>query len=131
MSIKEEIKLPSGALLKIQLAPFADARALYQAIAEELKGIKIEMDSDAFSLKKDVFCTFLASKKIEAAIWGCFPRVIYDGKKMDNDTFEPEAARDDYFMVCYHVTKANIMPFTKSLSAELGPILDLILQSPA
>jgi hypothetical protein len=33
-----EVKLKSGAVLKLQAAPFKDAKALYQALLREMKG---------------------------------------------------------------------------------------------
>ena len=74
------------------------------------------------NLRKDLFCTFLASKKIEAALAECMKRVTYNGLKITEDTFEPVEARDDYLTVCVEVTRENVVPFMKSLFAY-GPDL--------
>lgn len=117
-----EHKLPSGAVLKIQVAPFSDSKALYQAILEEMKGVVVTKDTDMSSVFKDVACIGFSSKKIEAALWKCFERCTYDsGKgalKIDSDSFEPVKSRDDYMAVCLNVAKENIAPFVKSLFAE-------------
>lgn len=119
------MKLPSGAELKVTLAPFADSRALYQAVLAEMKGLKLDpkQEIDA-TFWKDVFCTILSSKKIERAIWKCMTRATYCGLKIDENTFEPKEARDDYFYVMKEVAKENLLPFTKSLGAEYSAILE-------
>lgn len=122
----KEVKLPSGAKLKITPAPFDDARALYQAVLKELKPISIAGKPDV-ELYKDLFCAGFASKEIEDALWVCFARVQYcdtrGDLKIDKDTFEPVKARDDYMQVCMEVAKENILPFVNSLYAEYGRFL--------
>lgn len=117
--------LPSGAKLKITLAPFKDARALYQALLEEAKVLKLDPTAEVdVNLYKDLFCVGLSSKKIEAALWECMKRVTYNDSRITEDIFEPVEARDDYMTVCFEVAKANIMPFTKSLYAQYAHILE-------
>ncbi len=122
-----KIDLPSGKVLDISTSPFADSRALYQAVLEEVKGLdidpKTEMDVKFF---KDLFCIGLSSKKIESALEKCFDRSTYDGKRITKDTFEPIEAREDYLDVCFHIAKENILPFTKSLSARYSHILEAL-----
>lgn len=119
-----ERKLPSGAVLKITLAPFAEAKALYQACLEEVKGLRVdpkeEMDVNLF---KDLFCVGLSSKKIEAALAPCLKRALYNDLKIDDATFEPVEARQDYIVACFEIAKENIAPFAKSLYAEFSPLL--------
>jgi hypothetical protein len=123
----KEIKLPSGAQLKITPSPFADAKALYQAVLEDLRVLPISAGTDMASLYRDLFCIGFSSKKIEACLWECFKRCTYNAGngdlKIDKDTFEPVSARDDYWTVCMEVAKENIHPFAKSLYAEYGHIL--------
>lgn len=117
-------KLASGAELKIQLAPFADARALFQAVLEEAKALKINsQDEIDVNLFKDVFCAGLSSKKIEACLSLCMKRVTYNDLKIDENTFEPELARGDYMEVCWEVLQENILPFVKNLYAKYAPTL--------
>ena len=123
----KEIKLPSGALLKITPSPFSDAKALYQAVLEDLRGLAMDSQTDMAALYKDLFCIGFSSKRIEVCLWECFKRCTYNGGngdlKIDKDTFEPISARDDYWTVCMEVAKENIHPFAKSLYAEYGHIL--------
>lgn len=119
-----EVKLPSGAVLKITLAPFADSKALLNAVLEESKGLRVNPEDEVdVNLFKDIFCSGLSSKKIEAALMVCMGRVLYNDRKIDGETFEAEEARQDYIMACFEVASDNIRPFMKSLFAEFGAIL--------
>src|ERR1700693_2374718 len=101
LAMTEDITLPSGAELKITHAPFSDSKALYQAVLEELKGMRLDPNADVdANLYKDIFCTGFASKKIEAALDQCMKRVHYNGAKITTATWEPVEAREDYFSVC-------------------------------
>lgn len=128
----KEVTLPSGAKLKITLAPFADAKALYQAMLEEAKSLQLDPEADIGhpNLIKDLFCTALSSKKIEACLVKCMERATYNDLKINNDTFEPESARDDYFTVCFEIAKENVAPFTKSLYARYSHLLGVLKNVP-
>lgn len=127
----KEVKLPSGATLKINLGRFEDSKALYQAILEEAKGIVIGSKTEMASVYKDLVCVGFSSKKIEACLWECFKKCQYNSGagdlKIDKDTFEPAAARDDYLTACMEVAKENINPFVKSLYVEYGHAIRMIL----
>lgn len=126
----KEVKLPSGAILKITPSPFKEAKALYQAILKEAKGISISAGTDMAALYKDLFCAAFSSPEIEKCLWDCFKRCTYNAGNGDlriaEDTFEPVAARDDYMSVCIEVAKENVIPFGKSLYAEYQRILAMI-----
>lgn len=127
-----EVKLPSGAVLKITLAPFEDSRGLYQTLLEELKYLKLDMNAEIDgNLLKDIFCSGFSSKKVEAALWKCMLRATYNDAKISIDTFEPAEAREDYLTVCFEVAKENIMPFTKSLYAKYSQVLEKLKPNPA
>lgn len=127
-----ETELPSGAKLEITPAPFAIAKALYMAVAEEMKSLKLdpraEIDANFW---KDIFCVGISSVKIEERLWECMKRATYNGLKIDKDTFEPIESRQDYGVVCFEVAKENILPFTKSLSAKYSALLGTIIKNPA
>lgn len=119
-----DINLPSGSKLKITVSPFVTARALYQAILEEAKNLKLDPNAEIdVNLRKDLFCLALSSQKIQVCLDKCMERVTYNGIKISADTFEPVAARDDYLLACFEVAKANISPFMKSLFAQFAPFL--------
>jgi hypothetical protein len=115
----KEITLTSGNVIKVWPASFEVSRALYQALLEECKGLKLNTQDEMMSLYKDVFCIGFSSKKIEACLWECFKKVHYSDMKIDKDTFEPLAARGDYVEVCLLVAKENVDPFVKGLYAGL------------
>lgn len=117
------VKLANGKELFISLAPFADARALYQAMLEECKGIKVEMKTEIdMNFFKDIGFTLLASKKVESALFLCMARCTIDKLKVTEDSFEDPDMRSVYLEVCFEVAKANIDPFTKNLYAKFGAI---------
>lgn len=123
----KEFSLPSGATLRVSLSPFGTSRALYQAILDEVKNLKLDPKADVdVNLFKDLFCTLLASKKVEAQVWECMKKATYNNIRITEDTFEPEEARQDYFEVMMNVAKENVMPFMKSLSAQYAPILEML-----
>jgi hypothetical protein len=74
------------------------------------------------TLYKDLFCVGFASPEIEGSIWECMKRCTLNtgagDLKIDADTFEPVARRDDYVKVCVEVVRENVLPFFKSLYAE-------------
>lgn len=117
--------LPSGAELKITVGSFAESRALYQAILEEAKGLRVDFGTELdVNLLKDLLCSVLSSKKVEACLFQCMRRATYNGIRIDESTFEPVEARQDYLEVCFEVAKENITPFTKSLYAKFSPMLE-------
>lgn len=131
----EEIKLPSGATLKITLSPFAIAKALYQAALTEMRMVGITSNTDMTTIYKEIFCVGFSSPEIEKCLWECFKRCTYNSGKgelrINDQTFEPESAREDYLSVCMEVAKANILPFMKNLYAEYQRILATIPNTPA
>lgn len=127
-----EVDLPSGAKLKIQLAPFADSKALYQAVLEELRGVTVGDDQEiGVNMLKDLFCTGFSSKKIEAALLKCMKKALYNDLPITDDTWEPAEARVDFMKVLLEVAKENISPFVKSLSAEFSLVREILRNDPA
>ena len=131
----KEMKLPSGAILKIGLSPFSDAKELCQAVLKEVKKLEFSSKTEMSTLYKEIFCAGFSSKNIEKYLWKCMQRCTYnDGKgdlKIDDQTFESVTAREDYMSVCIEVAKENIMPFMKSLYAEFQRILATVESTPA
>lgn len=113
-----EFKLDSGAILKLQPAPFKDSKALYQALLRELKGVTLSASVDMASVYRDLFCLGFASPDIEACIWKCMERCLLNDLRIDDNTFEPVERRDDYVKVCVEIARENVFPFFKSLYAE-------------
>lgn len=117
--------MPSGAILKVRVAPFAVSKNLYQAVLKELKQVsikKMDTDEDQMELLKDLFCVGYSSPEIDLALEACLSHCQYnDGRadlKVDKDTFESIEAREDYITACMEVAKDNVLPFMKSLYAQ-------------
>lgn len=113
----DDIKLPSGALLKVNLAPFGEARALHKAFLDASKTIQVVTGAQVVNVYKDVDCLMFSNEKIDGAAWKCMSRCLYDGLKIDETTFESEKARDDFTTVYREVTRANLRPLMRNLSA--------------
>lgn len=125
--------LPSGANLKITLGTFSESKNLYQVMLEEAKSLSIsENDEIDVNLFKNIFCLGLSSKKIEQALKPCLARCLYNNFKIDENTFEPVEARQDYIKACFYVAKENMLPFGRGLYAEFLPLLEKlkILKNP-
>lgn len=130
----KEVELPSGAVLKITPAPFAAAKALYQAVLEESKAVQFSMTMEISALLKDILCYSFSSKRIEAALSECLKRCTYNSGngdlRIDADTFEPVEAREDYPVVCTEVAMENLRPFAKSLSVVFAQLSSMIPVNP-
>lgn len=126
----KDIKLPSGATLKVQPAPFAEAKALYQAVLEDLKAVAVGTKNELGSALKDVLCVGFSSPKIDAALNACLVRCIYNSGsgdfKIGKDTFEDIKAREDYVTVCMEVAEENLRPFLKGLMQAFAKLLSMI-----
>lgn len=128
-----EVKLPSGAVLKIGVNPFETSKALYQAMLEEMKGLPITSKEEVGNFYKNLLCISFSSKKIEVALWECFKKCQYcdvrGELKIDKDTFEPLEARADYVQVCMEVARENVDPFGNGLYAQYQMLLEKVAQS--
>lgn len=135
MSSTYEKTMPSGAVLKITLAPFAVGKALFQAFAQEAANVRldsklleVEVDLD---LIKNLVCMGVASSKIDTALNKCFEKVTYNSIRVTADTFEDENARQDYVPALVEVATVNLRPFLKNLASLSGLLDGLTTGSPA
>lgn len=125
-----EVILPSGAKLEITVAPFRISKALYQAMADEAKALKLDPAAEVdVNFWKDLFCIGVASPAIEDKIWACLDRATYNGLKITQETFEPIEARDDYLTACFEVAQDNVRPFTKSLFVRYSVLFQGLLST--
>lgn len=124
----KEVKLASGAVLKISNIPFAEARGLYQALMVEAKAVKFTGKDEFGNVFKDLFCTGFSSPLVEQKLNEVFKRCQYCDKrgelKIDNDTFEPMEARADYVEVCIVVVKEVCGPFLNGLYVEFKTLFE-------
>ncbi len=123
-----EVQLPSGAVLKITEAPFLDAKALYQAVLAEFKGVPVANETEK-AWVKELICIGFSSLAIERCLWKCLDRCTYHPAGVDAPekiapaTFDPVERREDWIKVCMEVAQDNIAPFMKSLYALFSQVL--------
>ncbi len=117
--MSRKVVLPSRAELEIQLAPLAVSKALYMALLEAMIPLKMN-GSEEFdaNLIKDVVCSSLSSKAIDACVDACMNRCLYNGEKITDQTFEPAEARQDYLLARYEVAYDNVLPFLSGLLSK-------------
>ncbi len=121
--MSQTIPLESSAILEITAVSFADATELKKAVARELVNVKVDLTSldlskisaDELNSFKNVLFQILGSDAIEAALWKCMSRCLYNQQRITPATFEPEAAREDYHHVAWEVMVYSLRPFGKSL----------------
>lgn len=113
-----DVKLPSGATLGVDSAPFEVSKNLYQVLLFEMRALDISFGVELSNQLTKMFIYGLSSKAIDQAMVPCLKRCTYNGLKIDHDTFEPVEAREDWVKVLALVAEENIAPFMKSLFAE-------------
>lgn len=122
-----EIQLPSGSVLKVTPLPFQEAVEVKQMIADELSRIEVDLSGinivkitevDVLRFSKPMM-QILSNKKIATMAQRCFKRCTYNGIKIDENTFEDVAARQDYLPCCFHALRENLTPFFASLLSSL------------
>lgn len=126
MSIEiKEIKLSSGNVLYLSLAPFADAKKLYQVISRELKSVSLK-DGLSVEAGKELVFTLLSSEEIDDAAMNCALFCLYgkDKDKISSELFESVDVRSDYLEIMYHVIRENCHPFMKNLLQKYGGLME-------
>jgi hypothetical protein len=131
------IELPSGAILKITVAPFADAHGLLKAILKAVKGMQIsgdalDTDMSLDGLRKspavlsqliDKVLSIATSEEVEMMLWKCFERTTYQGVKLVRTLLDDpnlsSGIREDYYTICMKVIEANCKPFFKQTFSGL------------
>lgn len=120
-----KIQLESKREFHFALASFSDARALYQLVAKEVKGVKVSKDLEVASVVKDIVLSLISSEEIAQKAMECSVKCLYgaDKDKVNDDLFEDEKAREDYIEIMTIVIMENIKPFTKTLMQKYEVII--------
>lgn len=121
-----DVIMPSGAVLRVNAAPFKDSKLLWQEVLAEFKGVPFNSEIQISEIIKDLACTIFASKKIELALWNCAKRSLYNDAHVQEEIFEDAKARDDFMAVCTELLMENISPFLKGLYAQSGAIIKAV-----
>ena len=94
-----KVTLKSGAVLDVTRSPFVISHKLFKAVIKELKNVDLELGQSlgatfeldltdkALNTAKNAICTLLSSQEIEDCLWECFPRCLYDNKKITKNLF--------------------------------------------
>ncbi len=120
-----EFETQSGAQVKINAAPFAEAIALKNALSKEMADAKLELDLASLSTGDinsllPLFFQIDSSPSVNIALAQCLSRCTYNSEKITEKTFEVVAAREDYYEVVLACLKENISPFFKGLLSRLN-----------
>lgn len=107
-----EFIAPSGAIAVINITSFEEANNLKKAVERELLTCDL---NDPFKLALIVD----SSDAVEAALWPCLNRCLYNGQKIIKSTFNDAEARKDYHAIAVECARINIGPFVESLSLQL------------
>lgn len=106
-----DITLASGVRATINPAPWKDAKALKKAIEREL--------ALAGGLTTSTVLMVDSSEAVDAALWPCLARCLYDGEKITEQLFDKLKPREDYYDVVVACVKENLGPLAVSLLSKL------------
>lgn len=112
-----ETTLTTGAQVSITPADFVHANNLRKALMKSLKGVPLgpELLEQNVSVLADLFSQVGTSDEVEAAIFSCGQKVLYEGAKFDRALFDDPKlgaqARRDFLEVSWIVIKENVGPF--------------------
>ena len=120
-----EFTLASGAKLVVSQAPFVDAMALHKALLASVKGLPLSDDPMKMDLAvlKDAVISAAVSPEVEAALFKCGVRAIYNNRAVDHDLFDDEkigtTAREDFYEIMWKIVEVNCGPFFKKAFSRL------------
>lgn len=129
-----KMTLKSGATLDITRSPFVIGHKLFKTVLKEMKGVSLklglkegqtlnnlfdlEITDEVLDTAKDGIFTLLSSQDIEDVLWECFPRILYNNKKVDSKNFfDDEKTCEDYLDICKNVLEVNLKPFQVGLAS--------------
>ncbi len=112
-----DFTLPTGSKLVVSESSYADADALLKALVQCAKGVPLPknfMETDVTVLK-DVLVKAIVSDDVDAALFKCAERAVYENVKVTKALFDDpklkDAARQDRFLISWHVIEVNCGPF--------------------
>ena len=117
--------LPSGGKLTVSESSYQDATALLKALTRCAKGLPLPKDflEADITVMKDLLVEAMVSEEVDAAIFKCAERAVYDNVRVEKSLFDDpklkENARADYFLILWHVVEVNCGPFFGKVFSEL------------
>lgn len=111
--------------LRITPASFTDAQALQRAIANAMKGSNIELPENMKSEIKlggfiDAAMSLISSPEVDAALFKCAEKAVYNNQKVSRDFFEDVANRELYYEIMLELIKVNVGPFFKRIASKFA-----------
>jgi hypothetical protein len=127
-----------GKEVVINPAPFQLAGRLKRAIHKELS--KIGIDLGYLNFKTEITADILkafskmaliidSSEEVEALVFACLERCLYDKEKITVDTFEPVEMRAYYYKIIGGCLKENLFPFYKNLPLLFNELISSVINS--
>jgi hypothetical protein len=112
-----DFTLPTGSKLVVSEAAYADADALLKALVRCAKGIALPknfLEADVTVLK-EVLVEAITSDEVDQALFKCAERAVYENAKVTRALFDDpklkDAARQDRFLIAWHIIEVNCGPF--------------------
>jgi hypothetical protein len=112
-----EFSLPSGSKMVVSEAAYVDAIALFKALMKSVKGVPLSGDIELLNVTvlKDALIEAATSPEVDAALFKCADRAVYENVKVTPALFDDpklkDVARGDYFLILWHVIEVNCGPF--------------------
>lgn len=114
-----EFRSRSGAKVVINCAPWVEAKILKRAIETELAG-RVNLAVHIFDQSLiPIILALDGCEAIDAALWPCLERCLYNNMKITNEIFDDEKARADYYQIVEACLRRNFAPLAAGLSSEL------------
>ena len=137
----KEFTLPSGASLQVEPADFPDSFDLFKGICASAKGLQmpesvlkatvgpdigksIAQNVEVFRLLLDKFADIVNSPAVKDAVFRCAKKAIYNRTNpvtlsLFDDPQLRDQARQDFLMICFHITEVNCQPFLAPIFSRL------------
>ncbi len=108
----ESFKAKSGAEIKINIAPWADAKQLKKAVQKEVK-----FTGEDLNLKWFIEQIFQIDgcDAFEYALWACLKHCTRDNARITPEIMDTEEGRNDYVEIVSACVQVNLGPLVESL----------------
>ncbi len=103
--------------MSVSEAAYEDADALLKALAKCARGIPLPKDlmQADVTILKDMLVEAVTSDEVDRAIFKCADRAMYENAKVSKALFDDpklkDKARQDRFLIFWHVIEVNCGPF--------------------
>lgn len=116
------IKFNNGDEADVKVLPFKTALKLKNIIGRDVskQGVSLDFQEDVSKVLFNVIVAIDSSEELhDFIIKECFPRCLYNGKKITDIMLEEESFRENYYELILEILKVNLLPFFKNLVSRL------------